>query len=77
MFIYKMHHYVIYLVHMLVVAPLLSYFGYMGKKTPDVLFTLLLALGAGVFVYHAYLYYQTEMAHSHHAVPVESENSGN
>ena len=49
----------------------------MGKKTPDVLFTLLLALGVGVFAYHAYLYYQTEMAHSHHAVPVESENSVN
>lgn len=39
-------------VHVLFVAPLLSYIGYWGKKTPNWIFTLLLVLGITVGIWH-------------------------
>lgn len=39
-------------VHVLFVAPLLSYVGYSGKKTPAWVFTLLLVLGVTVGIWH-------------------------
>lgn len=48
-------HQVVYLLHAVVVGPLLAYVGLCGKKCPQLLFTLLLALGLGVIGYHTYL----------------------
>ena len=53
-----MDHSLIYLVHILIVGPLLAYVGYNGVKTDQTLFNILYALGVGVSLYHAYMYYQ-------------------
>lgn len=45
---------IIYALHVLFVAPLLTYVGYCGKSTPSWLFTLLLVLGVTVGVFHLY-----------------------
>ena len=41
-----------YLVHMLLFASLLFYVGWYGTKTPDVAFSLTLAVGLAAFTYH-------------------------
>lgn len=43
-------------VHVLFVAPLLIYLGYSGKNTPAWVFTLVLALGVTVGVWHLYMW---------------------
>lgn len=40
------------LLHVLVVAPLLIYVGYIGKKCDDMLFNILLVTGVVSFLYH-------------------------
>ena len=47
-----MDHSTINLLHVLVVAPLLIYVGYTGKKCDEMLFNLLLVLGVVVLLYH-------------------------
>ena len=44
------------IIHMAAVAPILVMIGVMGKKTPNLFFKLLIALGLGVLGYHLYLY---------------------
>lgn len=41
-----------YLMHILLVVPLLLYVGWMKKETPSTIFSLLLALGIAAFGYH-------------------------
>lgn len=48
-------HQLVYLLHALVVGPLLVYVGACGKKCPNAVFLLVLALGLGVIAYHSYL----------------------
>jgi hypothetical protein len=48
---------IINLSHVLFVAPLLIYVGYIGKKCNDMLFNLLLVLGVVVFLYHLSHYF--------------------
>jgi len=57
-----MDHRLIYLIHMLIVFPLLSY-GFIGKhlfgvKSFDNYFALLMMVGLVVFMYHGYLLYK-------------------
>ena len=51
---------VIYLIHILFVAPLFIYIGYYKDKTHPKLFDFLIALGATVFVYHLYQFLALE-----------------
>ena len=44
------------IIHMAAVAPVLVIIGVMGKKTPNLVFKFLIALGLGVLGYHLYLY---------------------
>ena len=52
------YHKIIYLVHIIFVAPLLIYVGYYKNKVHPKVFELLLVLGLTVLVYHAYLFYK-------------------
>lgn len=47
-------HQMVYLLHVVFVGPLLVYVGLCGAKCNTSVFTLLLALGLGVMMYHAY-----------------------
>ena len=56
----------IYILHFLVVGPLLIYVGYYKERTPPQLMNLVLALGAIVTIYHAYefgrsVYFKSQM----------------
>ncbi len=44
--------------HVLVVAPLFVYVGWLGASTPPAVFTLLLVMAPIVLLYHAYRAYQ-------------------
>jgi hypothetical protein len=46
------NHHAWYLMHILLVVPLLLYVGWMKKETPSTIFSLLLALGIAAFGYH-------------------------
>lgn len=46
----------IYLMHFLFLGPLFIYIGYYKEKTPKEVFNILLALGIGLTIYHAYLF---------------------
>jgi hypothetical protein len=48
----------IYLFHALIVGPFLFYIGYMGIKTPEEVFKILMITGLVVILYHAYMYYK-------------------
>ena len=48
-------HQVVYLLHAIVVGPLLVYVGACNKKCHRIVFDLILALGLAVIAYHAYL----------------------
>ena len=57
---------VIYLIHILFVAPLLMYSGYTGysncsKKNEKGIFLLLGAIGLVVALYHGFLFYKLKM----------------
>ena len=52
----------IYLIHVLFVAPLFLYIGYYGKDTPDSVFSFLLILGAVVGLYHLHRYIKLNRA---------------
>jgi hypothetical protein len=47
-----------YLVHALLFGALLLYVGWRGKETPDVAFSLLLAVGLAALTYHCLRYVQ-------------------
>jgi hypothetical protein len=47
-----------YMVHALLFGALLLYVGWHGKETPDVAFSLLLAVGLAAFTYHSLRYVQ-------------------
>jgi hypothetical protein len=49
----------IYLIHIVFVAPLFIYVGYMKNKTNITLFNVMLVLGVVVFFYHLYKLYQS------------------
>jgi len=50
---------IIYLIHILFVAPLLIYIGYKGTNTQDAVFKLLIIIGLVVILYHSYMLYKT------------------
>ena len=47
-------HTFVYLFHILVVAPLFIYLGYKGAEAPKQLFTILIAMGVVIGLYHGY-----------------------
>jgi hypothetical protein len=47
-----------YMVHALLFGALLLYVGWYGKETPNVAFSLLLAVGLAAFTYHSLRYVQ-------------------
>ena len=53
------YHEYIYLIHVVFVAPLFIYVGYMKTKTTDTLFNVMLILGIVVFFYHLYKLYKS------------------
>ena len=54
----KYHEY-IYLIHVVFVAPLLIYVGYMKNKSNITLLNVMLILGIVVFFYHLYKLYKS------------------
>lgn len=46
----------VFLLHILLVGPLLAYVGHNGAKTDKQLFDLLKVVGIGVILYHSYMY---------------------
>ena len=48
------YHDFVYLFHFLFIGPLLVYIGYYKEKAPKEIFSLVLAFGAFVTLYHAY-----------------------
>lgn len=54
-------HSLIYLFHILFVAPLLFYIGYMKEKVPKQLYVILMALGVIIALYHSYKLINTLM----------------
>jgi hypothetical protein len=60
------YHDFIYLIHFLIIGPLLIYVGYYKERTPPQILNLVLAFGAIVTIYHAYsfarsMYYKSSM----------------
>ena len=53
------YHEYIYLIHIIFVAPLLIYVGYMKTKTHTNLFDIMLILGVVVFLYHLHKLYKS------------------
>ena len=53
------YHEYIYLIHIVFVAPLLIYVGYMKNKTNITLFNVMLILGVVVFLYHLHKLYKS------------------
>ena len=49
----------IYLIHIVFVAPLFIYVGYMKTKTTDTLFNVMLVLGVVTFLYHLHKLYKS------------------
>lgn len=53
------YHEYIYLIHIVFVAPLFIYVGYMKNKTNITLFNVMLILGVVVFLYHLHKLYKS------------------
>lgn len=53
------YHEYIYLIHIVVVAPLLIYVGYKNKSAQKIAFDVMLILGLVVFLYHLYKLYKS------------------
>lgn len=53
------YHEYIYLIHIIFVAPLFIYVGYMKNKTHTNLFDVMLILGVVVFFYHLHKLYKS------------------
>lgn len=68
-----MNHSTIYLLHILAVAPLLIYVGYMGKKCDQMCFNLLLVLGVIVLLYHLMGYFNQKKDNDPVSTPVHLE----
>ena len=54
-------HSLIYLFHILFVAPLLFYIGYMKENVPKQLYVVLMAMGVVIALYHSYKLVNTLM----------------
>ena len=53
------YHEYIYLIHIVFVAPLLIYVGYMNKNSHKIAFDVMLIIGLVVFLYHLYKLYKS------------------
>jgi len=47
-------HSLVYLFHILVIAPLLFYIGYMKEKVPSQLYVILMAMAVVIALYHSF-----------------------
>ena len=52
------YHQLVYLIHVVFVAPLLIYIGYFKDKVHSKFFDLVLVIGLVVLFYHGYLFYK-------------------
>jgi len=64
------HMMIIYLLHILFIAPFIYYIGYYGKSTPVKLFDILIPLAVFTALYHIYRLFITQKS----AIPDESES---
>ena len=60
------YHQIVYLIHILFVAPLLIYVGVKREKVDKRLFELLIVIGAIVLLHHGYRFYKS---FSHYGFP--------